>query len=184
MKLPAWERPLIRVSVSRLLLAFAYVASVAIIGAMVYHRTSPEEPKAVRALDRNHQLSPGDLETEAIIPLMGKYLVTGVGRGATVGSAQVTDAPRSSLGVTSLAVVVTVAADAMQKRRIAVGGRPWLCLNNQAVAATDEVLTLNCDDKFCSAVVRLARPPAAVTTAGSLADAWLDTDPKGCAIPP
>lgn len=184
MKLPAWERALIRVSVSRLLLAFAYVASITIIGAMVYHRTSPGEPKAARALSRNHLLSPGDLETEAISSLMGRYLVTDVRRGAPIGEAQVAAAPRTSLGVTSLAVVVTMAANAMHKRSIAVGGRPWLCLNNQAVAATDEVLTLNCDETLCSAVVRLARPPTAVTAAGSLADAWLDTDPKGCAIPP
>lgn len=48
----------------------------------------------------------------------------------------------------------------------------------------DEVLSLTCDEEFCSAVVRLTKAPVAVLGVGSLTTARLEPDQKGCATPP
>ena len=169
--------------VSWALLAVAYVLSIAIVAYSVSRRQSPSPPVAVVDLSRNHQLAASDLQTDATKDLIGSFLKRDVRSGEPVTPDLVATAPLAAPVDSTMAAIVTIAATERRSRDIAAGDRVGICLAGRLVARGGQVVSVDCDEKWCAVTVAITDVPAEIVSSKALVGAWLTKGAGNCAGP-
>jgi hypothetical protein len=144
--------------VSRFLLALAYVG----LGVWIVLRIaarSPDLPVAARALNANHRLAAGDLQTEATAALVGKYLETRVDQGKPVAKEMVSRWRVATNLPATLAAVVAVARKAVEQRGLGETSKVRIVFPNTTQELAGVLDDVRCDEQICSLIVGLPAPP-------------------------
>lgn len=135
---------------------FVLVHILSIIGVLILIAArSSSDPVASHNLALNQKLSPDDLRTSKIEPLIGRYLRVSVEAGMPVNSKMVSPQPIPLKLTNTIAAVVTLPLKTASQRGITDGSAVIIRRNVPPIEIPGTVIKLECDGANCIFVVSL-----------------------------
>jgi hypothetical protein len=164
--------------------AAAYLLSVIVVGCLIYGRTLPPDPVATSDFDRNHQLTPGDLQTDSIARLRGRYLREEVKQGESITASMASEKQLPARFDNMVAAVIGVPTKTVQARAIRVGADVKICVKDSSFGDATKVLSIeDCDEQRCWVLVKLSKAAIQRIDSDALSDARIIAAPETCAAP-
>ncbi|CDZ29370.1 hypothetical protein [Neorhizobium galegae] len=162
------------VAIARVIPLLVYAGLVVWIITLVAGRSETPEPVARLALQRNHQIDNGDLQTPAFVGLVGKYLKQDVAAGDKVTAAMLEDTPLPAPLNNTMAAIISIPLQASKAAGIKAGSDVQICdRNNQGFGGLTKVISVDCDERLCQVTVTLPKMPGQTVDPDVLAGASL-----------
>ncbi|MDR6815216.1 hypothetical protein J2X76_000370 [Neorhizobium sp. 2083] len=162
------------VAAARAIPLLIYLGLVIWIVSLVSGRSETPEPVARLALQRNHQIGHGDLQTPAFAALVGKYLKQDVAAGEKVTAAMLQDTSLPAPMSNTMAAIISIPLQASKTAGIKADSDVQICdRNNQVFGGLTKVISVDCDERLCQVTVKLPKMPGQTVDPDALAGASL-----------